>query len=427
MHFIIGVDIITKRIKYILIILLIFSCAGIHKKERTKENKRPKISIMTQHWNTGTDSLNLYMYMALPLNHLVFKKNIDHFFSEVTFTLVISDKEQNTQMYRKSWKEEIIEPYYEDTRDQDNYYKTEKNISLLSGTYNLFLNVQDEDSRKNWKATKEIELDRVNHLSPALLYIKNKDGQLEQVNTISEKTDTIWLRTQVNLQAERVIRTIGEGDDEFEIDSDIQYTITRKETIIDSGNVDESTWEEDYTGTGIKNLYYLPIPLNQHKRGRYEIELILLNDKQTTTFHYGYKTKNYWTDEIDEVVGVMRYILPYSEYKKLKEKDDSAKWKALNKYWKEKDPSLETKENELLDELNQRVKFANKNFSILMHGWRSDRGRIYIIYGEPHLVDESYQDSMGYNYQKWVYSNGKEFIFIDRSMSGDYTLYQERF
>ena len=62
-----------------------------------------------------------------------------------------------------------------------------------------------------------------------------------------------------------------------------------------------------------------------------------------------------------------------------------------------------------------------------MHGWRSDRGRIYIIYGEPHLVYESYQDNMGYNYQKWVYSNGKEFTFIDRTMSGDYTLYQERF
>ena len=111
MHFIIGVDIITKRIKYILIILLIFSCAGIHNKERPKENKKPKISIITQHWNTGEDSLNLYMYISLPLNHLVFMKNIDHFSSNVTFTLVISESKQNTQIYRESWKEEIIELY----------------------------------------------------------------------------------------------------------------------------------------------------------------------------------------------------------------------------------------------------------------------------------------------------------------------------
>ena len=406
MHFIIGVDIITKRIKYILLILLIFSCAGIHKKERPKENRRPKISIMTQHWNTGTDSLNLYMYMALPLNYFVFKKNIDHFFSEVTFTLVISDKEQNTQMYRESWKEEIIESYYEDTRDPDNYFKTEKNISLVSGTYNLFLNVQDEDSRKNWKIVKEIKLERIRYLSPSLLFIKEKNGQLNQMDFIIQKTDTIWLRTQVNLPDSS--------------DQDIAYTIIYNESIIDSGEIEISY-------VGIQNLYHLPIPFTQHKRGRYEIELSFLEDKQITSFSYGYKTKNYWTDDVDEVVGVMQYILPYSEYKKLRGKEDSEKWNTINKYWKDKDPSPETPENELLIELNERVRFSNKNFSILMHGWRSDRGRIYIIYGEPHIVDESYQDSMGYHYQKWVYSNGKEFIFIDRTMSGDYTLYQERF
>ena len=171
----------------------------MHKKEQPKKNSRPKISIMTQHWNTGTDSLNLYMYMDLPLNHFVFKKNIDHFFSEVTFTLIISDKEQNTQIYRESWKEGITKPYYEDTRDPDNYFKTEKNIFLLSGEYNLFLNVQDADSRKNWKIVKEIELERVNYLSPALLFIKDKYGEINQVQFIMEKIDTLWLRTQVNL------------------------------------------------------------------------------------------------------------------------------------------------------------------------------------------------------------------------------------
>jgi len=191
--------------------------------------------------------------------------------------------------------------------------------------------------------------------------------------------------------------------------------------------VDGDTGKVIIKDVGIKNIYYLPIPITQHKRGIYKIELRYLEEKQTTSFHYEFKTKNYWTDEIDEVVGVMRYVFPYSEYKQLKGKDDSEKWEAINTYWKEKDPTPETDENELLSELNERVKFSNKNFSILMHGWRSDRGRIYIIYGEPQMVDESYQDNRGYNYQKWVYSNGKEFLFIDRTMSGDYTLHQERF
>ena len=346
------------------------------------------------------------MHISLPFNHFVFKKNIDHFFSEVTFTLVISDKEQNIQMYRESWKEGITEPYYEDTRDPDNYFKTEKYISLHPGLYNLFLNVQDEDSRKNWKIVKEIKLERVNYLSPSLLFIKEKNGKLNHMDFIIQKTDTIFLRTQVNLPNSS--------------DQNIEYTIIYNESIIDSGEIEISN-------VGIQNLYHLPIPFTQHKRGRYEIELSFLEDKQITSFSYGYKTKHYWTDDVKEVVGVMRYILLYSEYKKLKGKDDLEKWNTINKYWKEKDPSPETPENELLIELNERVRYSNKNFSILMHGWRSDRGRIYIIYGEPHIVDVSYQDKMGYHYQKWVYSNGKEFIFIDRTMSGEFTLYQERF
>ena len=204
------------------------------------------------------------------------------------------------------------------------------------------------------------------------------------------------------------------------MNKDIEFFVIHKEAIIDSGKV-------KITHAGIQNLYYLPIPIIQHNKGSYKIELRYFDDKQTTSFYYGFKTKNYWTDELDEVVGVMRYILPYSEYKQLKGKDESEKWEAINIYWKEKDPSPETDENELLNELNERVRFSNKNFSILMHGWRSDRGRIYIIYGEPQIVDETYRDNRGYNYQKWVYANGKEFLFIDRTMSGDYTLHHERF
>ena len=385
---------------------MVVSCASINKRERFKDKKQSGIIIQTQQWNTGSDSLNLNMNISLPLNRFVFTKQKDHFKSEVTFTLVISNKEENTQLYRETWKEVVTKLYYESTRDPENYYKTEKNFSFLPGEYKLFLNVQDEDSRKNWKVEKEIELERVNHLSPSLLFIKDKVGELVQVGTVNEQIDTIWLRTQVN---------IPEGSK-----SEITYLVNLDESVIDSGNI-------VIKDTGIKNLYYLPIPFIQDKRGKYEIELKFLGDVQKTTFLYGIKTKNYWTDDIDEMVGVMRYILTYSEYRKLKEKNDSDRWETINTYWKGKDPSPETPENELLEELNERVKYSNKNFSILMHGWRSDRGRIYIIYGAPQLVDDSYQDNMGYYYQKWVYSNGKEFIFIDRTMSGDYTLYQERF
>jgi GWxTD domain-containing protein len=421
-HFIIGVDIIKKYSYYFLFTLFIFSCAGISKiNKKSKVTIESKIKVQTQYWNMTSDSINLYTHIALPLNRFVFKKQRDHFAGEIIFTLVISDAENNSQIHRESWRKKISEPYYENTRDPDNYFKTERNIALLPGTYKLFLNVQDEDSRKNWKINKKLTLDRVNYISPSLLFIKENDGQMKQVDFLIQKMDTIWLRTQINFPNDDTLSgPVIEKSNQIDSNKDIEFFVIHKEAIIDSGKV-------KITHAGIQNLYYLPIPIIQHNKGSYKIELRYLDDKQTTSFYYGFKTKNYWTDELDEVVGVMRYILPYSEYKQLKGKDESEKWEAINIYWKEKDPSLETDENELLNELNERVRFSNKNFSILMHGWQSDRGRIYIIYGEPQIVDETYRDNRGYNYQKWVYANGKEFLFIDRTMSGDYTLHHERF
>ena len=409
-----------KKISIVFIILCIIGCAGTKGKKHTVKDPlhNSEISAYSQHWNTGEDSLNLFLNMRLPLKKFVFRKSSDHFYSNITYTLVISHAEKNTQVYRESWDEKVIQPYYEDTRNPDNYFTTERNITLIPGHYKLFLNVQDEDSRQNWQLNEEYELERVGVLGPALLFLNNAESQKTFAVNIMEKIDTLWIRTQVNLQAERIIRTIGKGDDEFEIDSDIQYTITRKETIIDSGMV-------NVAGTGPNHLYYLPIPMLQNKRGWYEITLHCQGEKQTASFRYGAKGKKYWTDDVDEVVGVMQYILPYSEYKKLKNMDESFQWDYIHEYWKEKDPTPKTDENELISQLNNRVRYVNKNFSILMQGWRSDRGRIYIIYGPPHYVDESYQDQMGYTYQKWVYPSGKQFVFIDRSSSGDYSLYRE--
>ena len=396
-----------KNISIIIIILCIIGCAGTKGKKRTVKDSRHKseFSAYSQHWNTGEDSLNLFLHMRLPLKQFVFRKSSDHFYSNITYTLVISNAEKNTQVYRESWNEKVIQPYYEDTRNPDNYFTTERNITLIPGHYKLFLNVQDEDSRINWQLNKEFELEPIHILGPPLTFIKNEDLQKIVAANIIEDTDTIWLRTQVYLQDSVLDK--------------IEYKISRKTTIIDSGIV-------NIMGAGINNLYYLPIPLNKAKQGLHKITLSFKGIEHSIKINYGIARAIYWTEELDELVGVMQYIfLDHSEYKKLKELDISSQWDYIYEYWKERDPSPKTSKNELLIQLNERVNFVNKNFSILRPGWKTDRGRIYIVYGRPQYIDESYRDEMGYTYQKWGYPSGKQFIFIDRNMSGNYSLYQE--
>ena len=337
----------------------------------------------------------------MPINYFVFTKNDEYFESKLLFTLILSEDENKTQFYRESWRMKITKNDYKETRNSDNVYKFEKNIQCLPGKYKIYLNIQDEDSRSNWKSIKEIDVQRVKYIGDPLIFIRDKRNELIQANNIIDKNDTLWIRVQLNV-----------------LDS-IKYLLKKDDSIIDSNKVyiDDKAYQ---------NLYHLPIPISLNDLGEYEIVLKLFDDIKKINFLYGMELEKYWTSDIDEIMNVMKYVLPYSEYRKISDQNDSKKWELINLYWKDKDPTPITIENELLIEFNQRVKYSNKNFSIFSKGWRSDRGKIYIIYGEPNLVDESYQDSIGHQYQKWVYPNGKEFIFIDRGMSGDYTLYQER-
>jgi GWxTD domain-containing protein len=57
----------------------------------------------------------------------------------------------------------------------------------------------------------------------------------------------------------------------------------------------------------------------------------------------------------------------------------------LDRYWKVKDPTPLTAQNEARDRFNARVRYANEHFGIegVVKGMLSDRGRVYLRFGEP--------------------------------------------
>ena len=55
----------------------------------------------------------------------------------------------------------------------------------------------------------------------------------------------------------------------------------------------------------------------------------------------------------------------------------------MERAWRETDPSPDTAENEWHAEFLKRVEIANARFSVFGPGMLSDRGRVYIRYGEP--------------------------------------------
>jgi GWxTD domain-containing protein len=122
---------------------------------------------------------------------------------------------------------------------------------------------------------------------------------------------------------------------------------------------------------------------------------------------------NYWTNDFSEIELVMSYVLSDDNYRSLKQLEGFEKIDFLDNYWDEIDPDKGTSENELLDELQTRVKESKRLFSGIDGGLFSDRAKIYILYGPP--TDEYKKSSYSNNNIEilvWKYKTGYEFNFI---------------
>jgi len=100
-------------------------------------------------------------------------------------------------------------------------------------------------------------------------------------------------------------------------------------------------------------------------------------------------------------------------------KDLGARQRFLAEFWARRDPSPGTPLNEFYEAYLRRIQYANENYrSFSREGWQTDRGRVYIVYGQP--SDTEYFPSTGDSvpFELWRYDEidgGVDFVFVDRS------------
>lgn len=97
---------------------------------------------------------------------------------------------------------------------------------------------------------------------------------------------------------------------------------------------------------------------------------------------------------VENMIEPMRYITTKSEYQSLKEAED--KKLAMDNFWLDKAGNLE-RARTIIKEYFSRVEKANEYFTSHLEGWKTDRGLIYMIYGNPNVV---YKNK---DYETWIY------------------------
>lgn len=135
-----------------------------------------------------------------------------------------------------------------------------------------------------------------------------------------------------------------------------------------------------------------------------------------------------WLNE--EVVYI---IAPMEKEVFMQLKTDRERDLFIEAFWKQRDPTPSTAENEVKNEHFRRINYANHFFgrSSPTAGWKTDRGRIYIILGEPNDIQRFEGKSQTYPAEVWFYQGktdiglppGFNLVFFQEGGVGEYRLY----
>ncbi len=89
-------------------------------------------------------------------------------------------------------------------------------------------------------------------------------------------------------------------------------------------------------------------------------------------------------DRYDAFLDEIHWIASHAELEAFKElKTDSEKDAFVERFWRRRDPSPNTERNEFKEEHYRRWEYVNQAFREGVAGWRTDRGRVYLIHGPP--------------------------------------------
>lgn len=132
-------------------------------------------------------------------------------------------------------------------------------------------------------------------------------------------------------------------------------------------------------------------------------------------------------EELDDLFDKSEYLATKTEidkYEKLSNVEGKREY--MFDFWKAKDESENLNKNEFYRNYMQRVQICNERYTSMgKQGWKTDRGRVFLLYGEPTEIERYPNQLETRPYEIWQYTEiegGVYFVFADLTGFSDYTI-----
>lgn len=450
-----------KKSLSLIIIILLYSQAIYSQYDRFNHNNRNRFTNKINYFNFGKtfyseihylpykqDSSSAIILFRMSYDLLNFEKysqhsnNNDIFFAVPTVDAEFEDSEGIIRK-RIVWQDTIFTDDFNKTNSKTDFIKGKLLTIISKKNYIVTIRLSDKG---NHNIKKMILKDSLSHnylaneiiSKPIFTYIENIDSQnyypYNSSNSINFSSKNSLILIPVSYSNEFV-----------KYYYHCSYIKSREATGLQ--------WKSDYNISGflvpkknstlqikddfainivpfIKKANYkvgvlmLPLPTEKIVPGNYELKIAKNNSSDTLTYHFKVAWENMplVLGKLDLAIKSMYYILSDKDYEKMLDADKDNYSNEILKYWEKQDPTKSTPYNEAMTEYFKRVDYAIFNFQTFTqkNGLKTDKAKIYILYGEPTEINKDFKDQN--TYEIWDYTHlKKEFIFL-RSENDKYKL-----
>ena len=384
-----------------IIFLLFLGCSSNDSLKKTNYLSNPVLDLDYTISEKENQKYNLNLYYEIDCSSLMYEKNKQgEYFANVEVIFQLIEPKSENEIDRKLSELTIIKNSFEKIRNQNIH---SGKIDFIIDSYPLELNIKVVDSKTKLFWNKKFQIDGSDNnklISNIILYYKQENKKRIITDSVNHEVDL------VNCQFDYFASS---NSKKLNI-----FAFTEKDTIIKK-NIPINT---------IGNGYDIEIPINKFDPGKISIKVSDGESNRIKSFSkLSLDDFNFWSNDIKIIRTIMRYVLPYKIFKKSKSMTDSESLIFFKNYWLKLDPEQSTSENELLIELDQRLKKVNSRFQEMStQGWNTERGRVYIIYGEPNSIRTERNPNTNNIRELWSYQNGKIFIFEENSFGRFYLI-----
>jgi GWxTD domain-containing protein len=395
----------------------------------------------------GDDS-RLDLYTAVPHASLRYLARDDGFEGTYTITAeayrVGPDGRDLGLAQSKIWERRVTLDAYEKTQDDETFDRATQAFTLVPGRYRLEVSLEDGASRRTFTHERDVD---VRDLSGAIalsdvLVLDQYDASAGTVRPAAAGTigsDQERFTLFYELYADRArdvevayeIREVLPAEDRHRREPMFEERVDLREAPGPYTDVVFSESETLALAPG-RTPAARTLPTEDFPAGQYAITVTLREPGTGTTLGETERPLLVrWAGldaqirDVDAAIAQLRYIAKDRDLNAIRSAathdERIARFQA---FWDKRDPTPGTRRNERMEEYYFRVSSANERYGRLnFRGWDTDRGEVFIRFGEPDFVETHTFNYAADPYEVWYYNRiGRRFIFVDDKGFGDYQL-----